>query len=230
MLAKAMSWPLAKSVQGMSRLEAYVDGVARKAHVLVRAERPGRVQFQALTPSLDLIAVTSTDGRRFTSFERGAPRCFVGRACAENLARLVPIEMPPNQLVDTLLGRPPLLKSKPVSMRWEPQRRAFRIELRDPSGTWTQRVWVDAKTQRIRASVLSRGGKTVLSIAYGDWLKQGPPSVMRLKIPHRKVDMSLHLREVTVGDDIDDDDFVVECPSGSEIVELPCATTAGEQP
>ena len=230
MLLKALSWPLPATLQGMTRLEAYVEGKARKADVLLRAKRPGRVQFQALTPSLDLIAVTSTDGRRFTSFERGAPQCFVGPACPENLARMVPIEMPPAQLVEAVLGRPPVLQGTPSAMTWDAAKGAFRVELVDSSGKWRQRLWVDGATLRFRASVLYNDGKLVVSIAYSDWMKQGPPKLMRLKIPARKVDMSVQLRDVTVNEDIDDQDFVIPCPSGTEVIELPCAVTAGVQP
>ena len=60
-LKSALSVPLPRTLQAMSRMDSYVRGQARKADVLLRIERPGRAQFQALTPTLDLLAVLATD-------------------------------------------------------------------------------------------------------------------------------------------------------------------------
>ena len=58
------------------------------------------MQFQALAPTLDLLALMSTDGTRFVGFQRGGTKCFTGPACPRNLARLVPIALPAPQLAD----------------------------------------------------------------------------------------------------------------------------------
>jgi len=224
-LAMALARPLAKSVQGMSRLEAFVDGKARKADVVLLVERPDRAQFKALTPTLDLVAVMSTDGRRFTSFERGAKRCYVGDACAKNMARLVPIALPPRQLVEAVLGRPPLIDAQSQKLSWDSERKAYRILRVTADGRWQQELWIRPKTFEILASVVKRDGKKVASIAYGKLGKYGkntPPGIMRLKLPERKIDMSLTLRDVTVNEDILDEAFALPCPAGTIAVELPC--------
>ncbi len=229
-LAKALARPLPRSVQGMSRLDAYVDGKARKADVLVRAERPGKVQFQALTPTLDLVAVLSTDGRRFVSFERGARRCYVGDACPRNLARLVPIAMPAKDLVAAVLGRPPLIDARSSALTWDSARGAYKVERRSADGAWRQELWITPKTYRFRASVVHHKGKRVASIAYGELDALGPtapPKVMRLQLPEKKIDMSLTLRDVTLGEDVEDEAFALPCPSGTLAVELPCTASPG---
>lgn len=230
LLRQAMGLPLMSSVQGMTRLEAYVQGKARKADVLLRLQRPDLVQFQALTPTLDLIAVTSTDGRRFVSFERGAARCYTGQPCARNLARMVPVAMEPPQLVDTLLGRPPLLQGRASSLTWVPAKRAYRLVIKQPTSKLTQEVWIDGGSRRFRAAVLRRGDQLLVSIAYGQHDRQGLPHLMRLKVPSDKIDMTLQLREVTVNESIDAQDFRIPCPTGTERVELPCEASRGVTP
>ena len=224
-LAKALARPLPTSVQGMSRLEAFVDGTARKADVVLLVERPDRAQFKALTPTLDLVAVLSTDGKRFTSYERGRSKCYVGEACAKNMARLVPIALPPRQLVEAVLGRPPLIDAKSQKLSWDAERSAYRVARVSADGLWQQELWIQPTTYRILASVVRKKGKRVASIAYGALDKFGPkapPGIMRLKLPERKIDMSLTLRDVTIGEDIEDAVFALACPAGTLPVSLPC--------
>ena len=224
-LAKALARPLPSSVQGMSRLDAFVDGKARKADVVVLIERPDRAQFKALTPTLDLVAVLSTDGQRFTSYERGAQRCYVGDACPRNMGRLVPIALPPKELVAAVLGRPPLIKAKSQRLTWDGGRNAYRVVRVSADSQWQQELWVHPTSFRIMASIVRKKGIRVASIAYGSLEKLGPkapPAVMRLKLPERKIDMSLTLRDITVGEDIEDEAFALTCPGGTVPIELPC--------
>lgn len=224
-LAKALARPLPSSVQGMSRLEAFVDGKARKADVVLLVERPTRAQFKALTPTLDLVAVMSTDGQRFTSYERGAGQCYVGAACPKNMARLVPIALPPKQLVEAVLGRPPLIAAASSKLSWDAGRKAYKLVRTTADGHWQQSLWVTPTGFRFLASVVRKDGKRVASIAYGELDKLGakaPPALMRLRLPERKIDMSLRLRDVTIGEDIEDEAFALTCPAGTVAVELPC--------
>ncbi len=225
-LASARAVP--RTLQGMSRLDSYVDGQTRKADVLLRLEAPDRIQFQILSPTLDLLAVLSTDGKRFVSYERGAKRCYQGEACARNLSRLVPIELPPKELVAAIMGRPPLLPSSQRSLHWDGQKNAWRVHIGGDHGKEQQDIWVEHGSYAFIGSVVLRHGKRVASIAYGG-RPQGadarPPKRMRLQLPLRKVDMSLELREVSLDEDIDAQDFAIPCPAGTLVVTLPCEAT-----
>ncbi len=224
-LAKAMARKLPKTMQGMSRLDSYVDGTARKADVLVRIERPDRAQFQALTPTLDLLAVLATDGKRFYSFERGADRCYVGDACPANMARLIPVALPPDQMVSAMLGRPPLLASNKRSLHWDGKRGAYRVHVGPAADGSEQDVWIRPGDFRFLAAVVKRGGKRVVSIAYAghdEIAKGGPPKHMRMQITARKIDMSLTLRDIELNATIEADAFATACPTGTVAIELPC--------
>lgn len=228
-LQRALATKLPRTLQGMTRLDSYVDGTARKADVLVRIEAPDRVQFQALTPTLDMLAVLTTDGRRFYSFERGADRCYVGDACEANLARLVPIALPPTQLVSALLGHPPLLDSPRRTLKWDADRSAYVVHIGPTADGSEQDVWVRRGDFRFLAAVMRRGGKRVASIAYTDHdgvSKGGPPAVMRMQFAARKVDMSLTLRDVELDATIEADAFATACPTGTVAIELPCQASS----
>lgn len=224
-LGRALKRPLVSSLQGMSRLESYVDGDAKKADVLLRIARPNKAQFQALTPTLDMIAVLSTDGDRFASFERGADRCYTGKACAENIARLVPIALPPGEMVDAMLGRPPLLQTHKKALAWDGDKGAYVVTLGPTLDGHTQKVWIRPGDFRFVAAIVYRQKKRIVSIAYGghDKVCKGcPPQLMRMKVAATKTDMSLSLREVEVNEEIEADAFAPTCPAGTVPVELPC--------
>ena len=69
-LARALARPLPQTLQGLTRVEQFAPEVL-KGQVLVVVQRPASVQFQALAPTLDLLAMMSTDGQRFVSFQIG---------------------------------------------------------------------------------------------------------------------------------------------------------------
>ena len=169
-LRRALARPLPKTLQGLTRMEAFVDGEARKAQVLARVAMPDRAQLQALTPSLDLVALFATDGQRFVTYERGADVCRGGRACAQNMGRLVPIALPPSELVPLLLGRPPVLIGEDAdggpgaTLGWDPKRAAYRIRIVQASTGLRQDVWVQKGSWRILATVLYRDGARVASV------------------------------------------------------------------
>ncbi len=221
-LSRALARPLPETLQGMARVDSYQAGQARKADLLLALKRPASLQMQALAPTLDLLAVLSTDGKRFISFERGGSQCHVGDACPHNLARLVPIALPPEQWVQALLGRPPLLEDSSLRLHWDVERGLYRIEIGPASGVH-QDVFVAPRTFRFVGTVLYRGAARVASLAYdGEVEAGGPPRTLRFKSQAQDLDVTLEMRKIELGKPIGDEVFAVTCPEGSQIVELPC--------
>ena len=226
-LAAADARALPTTVQGEARMDAYVDGVARKADLLVRLERPGKAHLQAMTPTGEMVAVLATDGLRFTSFERGGKQCQTGPACARNMARLVPLTFPPDELVEALMGRPPRLKQANTTMRWDGDRGAWHVVLTRASGNeqLKQELWLRPPQMDVLASIVSRGGERLISIAYAEHGKPGIPGLpgkMRVQIPAQRVDVSIELRDVEAGEAIEPEAFALPCPRGMPMIEMPC--------
>lgn len=228
-LAAALARPLPRTLSGTARMEAYVDGKARKADLLVIIERPDRAHLQAMTPTMEMVAVMATDGQRFSSFERGGDTCSVGRACARNMGRLVPLAMPPADLVAAMLGRPPILEQASQKVSWDGERRAWKIGL--ARAPWRQELWIQPPAMHILASIMYRGSERVASVAYGGHGElggNGPPRKLRMKAAGDKVDVSIELREVDLDEDVDADAFQVPCPRGMAQVELACDPSPSE--
>jgi hypothetical protein len=216
--AAAVAYP--QHVQGTARMDAYVGKERRSGNLLLFLDQPGKAQVQALSPTLDLLALMSTDGERFTSFERGGKQCLTGPACPANLARLVPIALPASELVGVLLGRPPLLASSQQTLHWDEERGLYRVQLGDPAGDHED-VYIEPQTFRYAGAVWFAGKTRVGSVQYAG--RQGAlPKVLRLKASRPQTDLTLEWREPDTVEPIDAETFAVPCPAGMPVVELRC--------
>ncbi len=216
-LARALARPLPKTAQGMARLDAYVAGERRAVALIVIIALPDAVQMQAVTPTLDMLAVMATDGKRFVSFERGGERCLVGDACPANMARLVPIALSPQQLAPALLGRPPVLDLPQKRLGWDARTNLYLVTLGPDAGTH-QQVFISPKDFRIVGTVLYDAAERVASIEYvgGDRVPQ------TLIYKAKDVDVSVTLNKIDLDLPADAEAFALACPDGMLRQEMPC--------
>ncbi|MBM4342677.1 MAG: hypothetical protein FJ100_04810 [Deltaproteobacteria bacterium] len=215
--------PQVKTLQGTARLEAYADGQRRSATVLVVASRPSSLQFQALTPTLDLVALSNCDGDRFLTFERGGDACYVGKACPRNLARVLPLPLPVDGLVAALLGDLPVLQAPAEhrTLAWDGEKSLYRLDL-GAATALHQQVYVEPKTRRAVGAVWYFGAERLASLQYDGDAVASLPRTLRVKTTRPQADMTLELREVTADQPVDPTVFAVACPDGMRTVDLPC--------
>lgn len=216
-LARALARPLPSYAQGMTRLEAYMGKERRSVDMIVQLAMPDRVQLQAVSPSLDLLAVMATDGKRFVSFERGGAKCAVGDACPRNMARLLPIALSPQQLTPALLGRPPVLQAEPRTLAWDADRSVYVVTAGPLTGVH-QQVYVTPDDFRLAGTILWEGKTRVASMEY---VGEGRiPDVLHYKAPD--VDVTVTMRQITLDTAPEAEAFAVPCPDGMLREELPC--------
>ncbi len=215
--------PVVQTLQGTARLEAYADGQRRSATMLVVASRPTSLQLQALTPTLDLVALTNCDGDRFLTFERGGDACYVGKACPRNLARVLPLPLPVEGLVAALLGDLPLLPAPPEHRKvaWDEEKSLYRLDLGAPTALH-QQVYVDPKTRSVAGAVWHFAAERLASLQYDGGSTAGLPRTLRVKTTRPVIDLTLELRDVTADGKVDASVFAVTCPDGMRTVDLPC--------
>jgi hypothetical protein len=216
-LTRALARPLPKTAQGMARLEAYLKNERRAVDLIVIVAMPDSVQMEAVSPTLDMLAVMATNGKRFVSFERGGEQCLVGEACPANMARLVPIALSPQQLAPALLGRPPVLDMAEKRLGWDPQRELYVVTL-GVDAAQHQQVFISPKDFRIVGTVLYDKAERVASIEYvgGDRV----PDTLRYKA--KEVDVTVSLRKIDLDLPTDAEAFAPECPDGMLRQEMPC--------
>ena len=214
-----------------ARASQYSDRGGLKGKVEILAERPGRLRMTGLSPTDDMVTVLATDNTRFTSFERGAKVCFVGRACPSNVGRFASIPLESDELVGVLLGRPPIIPHGERKLSWDKNVGGYRLELYGAGADLAmsqgrvQRLWVGHEDGRILRTALIEGGKTRVDVSYSELKRFGDhlvPTRLDAKLERESTDLRLDYRDIDVSPELGDGAFTFACPGGTTLEELPC--------
>lgn len=207
-----------------ARATQYSEARVIKGRLTILVEQPASLHFAGLSPTDDVVSVLATDGKRFTSFERGAKVCYTGRACPENVGRLVPIALESGELAGALLGRPPLIDHGERSVVWDRRTGAYLLELVGARGV-VQRLWVSHGRGEVRRAQLVDDGRVTVDLGYDDFADVGGhrlPRRLDVKMTRGDVDLRLIYRDIELGLEIDPAAFGVPCPVGTEVRVLAC--------
>jgi len=103
----------------VSRSVALVFSGSVRGDLLLFAASPASVRLDLVSSFGLSLATLTSDGTRFAFADMREKRFSVGEASACNIARFTTVPMPPNVLVDLLLGRAPVLKHvSPGTIEW----------------------------------------------------------------------------------------------------------------
>ncbi len=212
-----------RSYEIMARARLFSEGRVLKSDVEVLARRPGALRFEVVTPTGDTLAVLRTDGRRFTSHQRGDAVCAGGEACAANVARVLPIALPPAALFDALSGRLATLNGAQRAVEWDECEGAWRLEQRD--AVERHLAWLAPGEVQPYRMALERDGVSVLVMEVSGREAVGDvalPSALRVELPDREEQLELDFVEVYVNGELGDELFDPVCPHGTRFQELEC--------
>ncbi len=106
--------------------------------VLMLAQRPDRVRFDAMTQFGPAATLTS-DGESFALMDLRENRFFVGPSCAENIALLLGVPMEAEDIGRVLFGEAPEIEAVDRSVVCEGG--AYRVTLRAADGTTQELVY-----------------------------------------------------------------------------------------
>jgi outer membrane lipoprotein-sorting protein len=149
-----------KSVRGDARIRIQSPDGSGTLSAFVAAERPDRVYIQTLDFFGNTLAVLATAGGALSLYDARARVLYRGPATPENLARLVPIPLSPEDLAAILCGAAPLVEG--TAVRAEPGRGFVTLELAAGERTETLRVGPGAAVERAALRVGNAAGR-------GDW-------------------------------------------------------------
>ncbi len=153
-----------RSMRSLGRVTYFGERGRVRLNAVLLAERPGRLRVETLSPLEQPVDVMVTDGQRLSLLSGG--RLREGPATPENLARLIPLSLWPEELVDVLLGGVPKNgRYEARSLARHPDRedhwllvlvdaRGETMELTlEPSTRITTEIRVKAKDGQLRFSV-----------------------------------------------------------------------------
>lgn len=212
-------------MSGEARLSAELREGSGRVGQFVLAERPDRVRLETISFFGQPIAVLTSDGVTFHLHDLENGRFFEGPASAGNVSQLLPVRIPPEELVSLLLGVPPVvMDALPVALRVDEEKREYvlTVQGRTPAGELVvQYFGVDPAT--LRPSWVETSGRSGLD-AYGATFRDYDGK--ELDLPRRislvaidgseRMELRFTDREVNV--DIEPDAFTQEVPPGTEVL------------
>ncbi len=194
------------------------EGRVRLGIVMV-IERPDRFRVETLSPMEQPIDVMVSDGGRLRLLREG--RLFEGPATPENIARILPVPLRPEDLVDAMLGGVPTGdRFRPTELTWaDEDQRDWLLVLEGPGGE-RARLTVDPARAIVKTMRLERAdGLERLRVVFDKHEAVAPaagefPRSVSLTIPERKDEVSLRWRDIDVNVPLDPALFSLQPPPG----------------
>jgi hypothetical protein len=202
-----------------SQAKAHVDARGKKGNVqmFVAVAAPASVHLEVLDffgkPSGTLIS----DGNQFVMLASDTGTWLRGAASAENVSRVLPVALPPDQLVAMLLGRAPRLPDPSPTLVADPENNVFRVTLK--AGGQTQEVWVDPTRKRVvRSHVDGPGAYTLTFDGFED--VRGAPFPRSISFAGAG-SVALQYTDLRLGEEPGAALFVPQAPEGVPVEQLP---------
>lgn len=208
----------ARSVQGLARVVAEGPDGGGGLEQAVAAEAPGRLRLESHDFFGNVVAVLVVDAGALALYDARQRVYYRGAATAENVGRLLPLALPPEEVVALLLGGPRILDGAPVGT--SPADGALRLTLR--RGEAVQRLDVGAGGVVLRARD-SRAGVTWLEVDLSGHRPHGDvllPAEVSIRARGAGVTLSLRWKEVEVNGALDPALFRLAPPEGARVVDL----------
>lgn len=216
-------------VSGEARVKVEAKGMRTAVAVreFIAAEKPDRLHVEVLDFFGNVGAVLASEGGRFQLYDAKERVFYRGEATPENLARLVPLPLPAEELVTILCGSAPLLE-RPVDV--EVRDGALVLSLESDGRAQELRVGDKAAVERASVVSVAPRGAPAYSLdfdAFRSFAGGRFPGEVRLRADDPRVRLDLRWgEEVEVNGRLDGVRFTLDPPRGARIVDLDAAPAA----
>jgi hypothetical protein len=143
-------------VKGSARVAVKTPQASGETGAFIAAREPGQVHLELLNFFGSPTQVLVADGASFGLYQRDTSTYYHGTTSIESLARVLPVRLTPDELVDILLGRTPRLPVPPTSVVPDADAQAYRVVL--VQGERRQTLWIHPVSKRVLRSVLEGPG------------------------------------------------------------------------
>jgi hypothetical protein len=190
---------------------------SREAIVVARPDRL-RVEVLSLFGSVFVLAA---DGGLLTAYARRENTIYHGRASPENLWRYVGLTLPVSELVDLVLGTPPLRQAAAATVSFDP--RTGWIQLTQQWAQGVQLVWFSTTALPLRTEEQNPDRQTLWRATFDDYESQNGFAVatrIALEVPAWQRSVDITLEDIDLNPRLDSAVFAVQTPPGSKVVNL----------
>lgn len=207
-----------KNVRGQAKLKMSSARVRGSVSTFVAVQRPSSIHLEAFDFFGRPQSIFVSDGRQFALFNSAEGKFYRGPATPPNVARFLTVPIPPEHLVQLILGEAPRTPKSQGSLRFDAKLGAYQVELKDQDTT--QRLEIEGTTYRVRKSEV--GGSRPYSAEFTDFT--GPPlSFPRriiLELPSMPASVEIRYTDVKLNDALEANLFRMAAPTGVETIEL----------
>ncbi len=208
-----------------------IESPDRKGSVdeLIAASRPADLHLETLDFFGRPLAVLVTSGGRFSLFDSEKNAFYRGPATAANLARLLPMSMPPADVVSILLGDAPRIAPTKLTLTLDDDRRAYRVSA--SSDAATQSLLVSTRDLRVIESEIR--GTPSYSLVYSDFVEDPFRAFahrLRFTAGDQPLSVEVALSDVEVNPPADPAMYVLDPPPGARVVDVDAAGHAPDVP
>lgn len=206
-----------RNLRALGRVTYFGEKGRVRLKTVLLAERPGRFRVETLSPLEQPIDVMACDGTELWYLSKGRLRS--GPATPQNISRLLPLAMTPEEVVDTFLGGVPTSERfSPVALKHADD---DRWELELLSATQERvRLLIDPVRRVVeRMVLLTPAGSPRVSVQFDDFdpVSKGArdlPRSMVLRVAEKDIDLRIKLTEADVDVALDGSLFRLEAPPG----------------
>lgn len=206
------------SLQGIAsaRVET-ADGNFSGTQVLL-AERPNLFRAESLSPFGTPLLILAANGDRLGVLLPTRNLFYTGAATAENLGRFSRLPLVPEDLVDLLLYRPPLLTDR-VEAGYALPDGGWQLVL--IAGERRQELFFDPAERLVRV-LYAKGGRTLLEARYRaiGALVDDFPAEFAIDVPEFATRARLKFSELAINRSFQPGIFRLEPPAGAQVREL----------
>jgi outer membrane lipoprotein-sorting protein len=216
------------TLRATAKVDELEGGQRVKVKVALIAARGGKLRLEADSPLGGNVAVLTADGSNFALLDVRNNRFLAGPATACNVARLIRLELPPDDVVAVLMGDVPL-EGTPSGVDWDPEHGGREIlSLRTPDGG-SEKIFLDAGDRRwdpLLAERRDAQGKVVWRVTHDRFADHGGirlPEVSTVEEPPFHVDAQIKFRALEPNVQLPDSVFRQDPPSGIAVEQATCA-------
>ena len=207
------------SLRALARLRYRDTEQSVTSREAIIVSRPNRVRVEVLSLFGSVFLLVADDGQ-MTAYAREENTVYRGQASPQNLERYVHLGLPVDELVDIVLGTPPV-RSGRAQVTFDAAAGAIRLRRSFAQGAQT--VWFSEASVPLASEESDADGTARWRATFGEYEDHGGIPVatrIGLDLPRWSQSMEIALHDLELNPTLDRSVFAFQAPSGTKVVDL----------
>ena len=207
-----------RSLSGEIKLEIWRKGQRVRLKQMLAVDPESRLRLEVISPFGQPVTTLVSDGARLMIYAVDEKRFLVGAATAENMARLMPVNMSPNELSNLLRGSIPLIRHTQSSVGWDGQNGRYILTLTGEERR--QIIRLEPTHFRVTDLESTVKGNLVYRVRFGAYSGDGKtiiPKRVLFEVPSQDLRADMDVVDFSLNPDLPEAAFKLEPPRGISV-------------